>query len=63
MQPTTPIIIRPWNSATVIFRITVISLIVITLYAFTTFNTRGVDFWAGVAMLGSNFNALLLAPN
>ena len=62
MQSTTKIILRPWNAATVILRITIISLIVITGYAFTTFNTRGVDFWAGVDMLGSNFQALLLSP-
>ena len=62
MQPTTTIIVRPWNAATLILRITIISLVVITGYAFTTFNTRGVDFWAGVDMLGSNFSALLLTP-
>lgn len=61
VSPTT-INIRPWNATTAILRVTLICLIVTTGYAFTTFNTRGVDFWAGVDMLGSNFRALLLAP-
>lgn len=62
MQSTTKIIIRPWNATSLILRTTIISLIVITVYAFTTFDTRDVDFWAGVDMLGSNFSALLLTP-
>jgi phosphonate transport system permease protein len=62
MQSTTKIIIRPWNATSLILRSTIISLIVITVYAFTTFDTRDVDFWAGVDMLGSNFSALLLTP-
>ncbi|NBU63495.1 MAG: ABC transporter permease subunit [Chloroflexia bacterium] len=62
MQPTTPIVIRPWNSANLILRTTIVSLVVITVYALTTLSTRGVDFWAGVDMLGSNFGALLFAP-
>lgn len=53
---------RPLNLGTLVLQITIIGLVGLTIYGFTTFDTNQVDMHMALDMLGSNTQAMFLDP-
>ncbi|MFN5935456.1 MAG: PhnE/PtxC family ABC transporter permease, partial [Roseiflexaceae bacterium] len=63
VTPPRPTPARPLNVGALVLQITVIGLILLTIYGFTTFDTNEVDMGMALDMLGSNTQAMFLDPH
>lgn len=61
--PTRRIRVRPITRANVSIQVTLITLTLLTIYSFTTFDTRGIDMWQATLDMFDNFRLLLLEPH
>jgi len=63
LSPQRSVPVRPHNLGALVLQITVMSLVGLTIYGFTTFDTNQVDMDMALDMLGSNTQAMFLDPH
>jgi len=61
--PSAPVIAKPFNKAAFVIKVTLISLVLLTIYGFITFDYKGVNVIDGIYATLQNFKAMLFEPH
>ncbi|WP_416827517.1 PhnE/PtxC family ABC transporter permease [Ectobacillus polymachus] len=58
-----PIKVKPFNKASFIIQITLLTLVALTIYGFCTFDYKNIDFFQGVISVGQTLKTMFFEPH